>query len=276
MSFVINTNVNALNAQNYLANNQAGLSQAMQRLSSGMRINTASDDPAGLAIGVSMTNTSNSLKQGTRNANDGISLVQTAESAMNDISQLLGQMTTLATQASTGTYSSTQLTNLNTEFAKLLAEVNRVASVTTFNGVNLLDGSTSSLSIQVGSGNTSNDRLSISLSNMTTGSAGLNIATLAVDTTAHAQSALSTLNGITAVTTALAGLGASETNLQAAVTNNNGIATDLDAAKSRIVDADYAAESSNQAKYNVLTQSSIAMLAQANASPQMVLQLLKG
>ncbi len=276
MSFVINTNVNALNAQNYLSNNQAGLSQAMQRLSSGVRINTAADDPAGLAIGVSMTNTSNSLRQGTRNANDGISLVQTAESAMQDISQLLGQMTTLATQASTGTYSSTQLSNLNTQFGKLLAEVNRVANVTSFNGVSLLDGTTSSLSIQVGSGNTSNDRLSISLSNLTTGSAGLNIATLSLSSQANAQSALSTLSGITAVTTALASLGANETNLQAAVTNNNSTATNLDAAKSRIVDADFAAESSNQAKYNVLTQSSIAMLAQANASPQMVLQLLKG
>ena len=276
MSFVINTNVNALNAQNYLANNQAGLSQAMQRLSSGLRINTASDDPAGLAIGLSMTNTSNSLRQGTRNANDGISLVQTAESAMNDIGQLLGQMSTLATQASTGTYSSTQLSNLNTQFGKLLSEVNRVANVTSFNGINLLNGSTGSLSIQVGSGNTSDDRLSITLSNMTTGSAGLNIASLAVDTQAHAQAALSTLSAITAVTTGLADLGASETNLQAAVTNNNAIATDLDAAKSRIVDADYASESSNQAKYNVLTQSSIAMLAQANSSPQMVLQLLKG
>ena len=275
MPFVINTNVNALLAQNYLANNQAGLSQALQRLSSGMRINGASDDPAGLAIGTSMTNTSNSLRQGVRNANDGISLVQTAESAMSNISSLLGQMTTLSAQASTGTYSSSQLANIDTQFSKLLAEINRVASSAAFNGVNLLDGSTGSLSIQVGSGNTANDRLSVSLTNLTTGSAGLNISTLTVASTSSAQSALEKLNGLTAVTNGLAGLGASQVNLEAAVVNNNGTASSLDAAKSRIMDADYAAESSNQAKYNILTQASVAMLAQANSVPQMVMQLLK-
>ncbi len=276
MPFVINTNVNALLAQNYLANNQAGLSQALQRLSSGMRINGAADDPAGLAIGTSMTNTSNSLRQGVRNANDGISLVQTAESTMTNISSLLGQMTTLAAQASTGTYSSSQLSNIDTQFQKLLSEINRVASVASFNGVNLLDGSTSSISIQVGSGNTSNDRLSVTLTNLTTGSAGLNIASLAVDSSGNAQSALDSLNNLTAVTTGLADLGASQVNLQAAVNNNNGNAASLDAAKSRIMDADYAAESSNQAKFNILTQASIAMLAQANTVPQLVMKLLQG
>ncbi|MEO8400420.1 MAG: flagellin [Gammaproteobacteria bacterium] len=276
MSFVINTNVNSLLAQNYLTDNQAKLSQALQRLSSGSRINNAADDPAGLAISTSMLNTSNSLRQGARNGNDGISLVQTAQSAMNDISNLLGQMTTLATQASTGTYSSTQLNNLDTQFGKLLSEIGRVAATTSFNGVNLLDGSTGSVSIQVGSNNTSNDRLSITLNNLTTGSSGLSISSLVLTSQSGAQSALSTLNGITAVTTGLATLGASETNLTAAVAVDNSIATSLDAAKSRIFDADFAAESSNQAKYNILTQASIAMLAQANAVPNMVMQLLKG
>ncbi len=116
MPISVNTNVNALLAQQYLTDNQAGLAQAMQRLSSGLRINDASDDPAGLAISTSMTIASDSLRQGSRNGNDGISLVQTAESAINDISNLITQMTTLATQASSGTYSSTQLGNLNTEF----------------------------------------------------------------------------------------------------------------------------------------------------------------
>lgn len=276
MSFVINTNVNALLAQNYLANNQAGLSQAMQRLSSGLRINNAADDPAGLAIATSMTNTSNSLRQGIRNANDGISLVQTAQSTMSNISTLLGQMTTLAAQASTGTYSSSQLSNIDTQFQKLLSEINRVANVASFNGVNLLDGSTSSLSIQVGSGNTSNDRLSVSLVNLTTGSAGLNISSLAVGSSSSAQSALSTLNGLSTVTNGLASLGASQVNLQAAVDNNSGTAASLDSAKSRIQDADYATESSNQAKFNILTQASIAMLAQANSVPQLVMRLLQG
>lgn len=275
MSFVINTNVTSLLAQNYLANNQAGLSQAMQRLASGSRINDAADDPAGLAIGTSMANTSNSLRQASRNGNDAISMVQTAQTAINNISSLLGQMNTLATQASTGTYSSTQLGNLDTNFQALLSEINRVASITSFNGVNLLDGSTSSVSIQVGSGNTSNDRLSVSLSNLTTGSAGLNIGTLDLTSTTNAQSALQAISAITSVTTALADLGASQVNLSASIGNNNAIATSLETAKSRIMDADFAAESANQAKYNILTQSSIAMLAQANSTPQMVLKLLQ-
>lgn len=275
MSFVINTNVNALIAQNSLTTNQANLTQAMQRLASGLRINNASDDPAGLAIAVSMTNTSNSLQQGIRNANDGISLAQTAQSAMDDISTLLGQMTTLATQASTGTYSSSQLSDLNTEFGKLLSEVNRVANVTQFNGVNLLNGTKSSLSIQVGSGDTTNDRLTITLSNMTTGASGLNISTLSVSSQTGAQSALSTLNGITKVTTGLSSIGASQVSLQYAASNNATISADLQQAKSNIQDADFSAESSNEAKANILTQSSIAMLAQANSQPQMVLQLLK-
>lgn len=276
MSIVVNTNVNALLAQNYLTNNQAGLSQALQRLSSGLRINEAADDPAGLAIATSMRNTSNSLRQGARNGNDGVSLVQTAQSAMNDISNLLGQMQTLATQASSGTYSSSQLTNLNTEFSELLTEVNRVASSTSFNGVNLLDGSTSSLTVQIGSGNTSYDRLNITLSNLTTGSSGLNISSLSVSSSTNAQAALSSLASITAVTTALANLGSSEVGLVAAVNNNNGIAASLDAARSRIEDADFSAESSNLAKFNILSQTNIAMLAQANSTPQLVLRLLSG
>jgi flagellin len=276
MSFVINTNVNALLAQNYLSKNQASLAQAMQRLSSGQRLNSAADDPAGLAIGTDMLATSNSLRQGARNGNDGISLVQTAESAITNISNLVGQMQTLATQASTGTYSSSQLTNLDNQFQKLSSEINRVASVTTFNGITLLNGSTGSVSIQVGSGNTSNDRLSVSLSNLTSGSAGLNIASLTLTSQANSQSALQALGGITTVTTALANIGASQSNLQAAVDIDNAVATSLDAAKSRIMDTDFSVESSNQARANVLTQSSIAMLAQANSQPQMVMQLLKG
>lgn len=276
MSFVINTNVDALYAQNYLSNNKANLSKAIQRLSSGLRINDPSDDPAGLAISTALTSSASGLRQGAQNANDGISLIQTALSATNDISNLLSQMQTLATQASTGTFSSTQLSNINTQFQSLLTEVGRVAATASFNGVNVLDGSVGSLSIQVGNGNTSNDRLSVTLTNLTTGSAGLNIASLAVDTSAHAQSALSTLAGITSVTTSLSQLGANESNLSAAASNDTGVATSYESAKSRILDADYATESSNEAKYNILVQSSIAMLAQANAQPQAVLQLLKG
>ena len=275
MGISVNTNISALLAQQYLNVNQAGYAQAQQRLASGFRINSAADDPAGLAISTSMTNTSGALRQGVRNGNDGISLVQTAQSAISSISNVLTQMVQLAAQGSSGTYSSAQLGNLDTQFQALLTEINRVATVTNFNGVSLLANSTGSVSIQVGSNNTSNDRLSITLTDMTTGSAGLNISTLSLSSNANAQSALNTLQNLTAVNTALAALGASQVNLTAAVNYDGGVATSLDAAKSRIMDADFTVESTNLAKYNVLNQSNIAMLAQANSAPQQVLQLLR-
>ena len=275
MSFVINTNVNSLLAQNYLSNNTAGLSQAMQRLSSGMRINSAMDDPAGLAVGTKMGVTTSALYRGAANANDGLSLAQTADSAINNISNILSSMNTLASQAANGVYSATQLTDLNATFTALRDEINRVASSTQFNGINLLDGSAASVTIQVGSGNTVNDRLTVSLSDLTT--ATLGISADVITSVAAAQTALTNIStAISTVTSSLATLGANEKNLDAAINNNNGIAASLSSAKSRIMDTDYAAESSNQAKFNILTQSNIAMLAQANSTPQMVMQLLKG
>jgi flagellin len=164
---------------------------------------------------------------------------------------------------------------LNTTFQGLITEINRVAADTQFNGVTLLNGSTTSVVIQVGAGDTSNDRITVSLSNLTTGTAGLNIAVADVSTQSDAQAAISTLtNAINTVTTDLASLGASETNLNAAVNVDNVLVADLDAAKSRIMDADFAAESSALAKFNILNQSSISMLAQANSTPQAVLKLL--
>lgn len=276
MPIVVNTNVTSLLAQNDLTLNEAGLSQAMQRLASGLRINNASDDPAGLAISVSMTQTIDALAQGAQNGNTGVSLVQTAQGAMLDISNIVQQMSTIAAQASTGTYTSTQLGNLNTTFQALLSEVERVASTANFNGVNLLNGTTSSISIQVGQNNTSNDRLTVALSNLTTGTSGLSISTLDVSSNSDAQTAMGTLQtALNTVTTALAQAGASEVNLTAAVNNNNSTVANLSDARSRIDDADYAAESANMSKYNILTQASIAMLSQANAIPSMALQLLQ-
>jgi flagellin len=274
MAIVINTNVNALMAQNYLTANQAGLGQAMQRLASGIRINNAADDPAGLAIAASMSQNAAELFQGAQNGNTGISLLQTAEAAMNNIQNVITQMSQIASQAANGVNSSSQLGNLNTQFQKLLTEINRVANNTTFNGINLLSGATSSVTIQVGTGSGSYDTLSIALSNMTTGSAGLDIATLEVSDASGASAALTALNDLTSVTTGLATLGAGQTNLTAAVAVDNALAASLNSAKSRVQDTDYSAETSNLAKYQVLSQANIAMLAQANSVPQMVLKLL--
>ena len=241
MPISVNTNTNALLAQQSLIKNQAGLAQAMQRLASGLRINDAADDPAGLAIATSMGNTSAALTQAARNANDGISLLQTAEGAISDINNLISQMSTLAVQAASGTYASVQLSDINTEFSALLTEINRVANVTTFNGVNLLNSS-NTVTIQIGSGDTTNDRLKLTLSNMTTGTSGLNISGLTVSSNSTAQTALSTLNALTAVSTALASYGANEVNLTAVYSVDTSTANSLTTAQSRVQDADYAAE----------------------------------
>lgn len=271
MGITVNTNVGSLVAQGYLSSNQTKLSKTLQRLSSGLRVNDAKDDPAGLAIAENMQESIRALKQGSRNGNDGVSLLQTAQGAMSQTLNLLQRMREIASQAASGTYSSTDLGNLDTEFQNLLTEVDRVQSVSTFNGIALLDGG--SLDIQIGEANTTNDRISLTLT--TTDSTTLAINTADVTNSTNAQSALDSLDGaIQDITTGLADLGAAQSNLEAAINANDIRATNLDTARSRIMDADYAEESANLAKYMIMNQSNVAMLSQANAAPQLVLKLL--
>lgn len=276
MALTINTNTTSQFAQQTLSANQKNLAQTLTRLSSGLRVNSASDDPAGLAIAEQMKSTINGLIAGSRNGNDGISLVQTAQSTMQQVLNTMQRMKTLATQAASGTNGSQDLENLDTEYQKLLGEIERVTQITTFNGINLLDGSTTSINIQIGANNTSNDQITITLTQTSTGSAGLNIAGTDITDTTNASSAIGSLQtAIQSLTTALADIGANEANLESAINSNQAFATSLESAKSRIVDADFAEESSNLAKYNILSQSNVAMLAQANAAPQLVLSLLR-
>lgn len=275
MGLTINTNVSSLFAQQYLSSNSTKLSDTLTRLSSGLRINSASDDPAGLAIAQNMQETITALRQGSRNGNDGVSLIQTAQGSMNQILTNLQRMREIASQASTGSYQSADLSNLDGEFQKLKNEIDRVTTVSTFNGIQVLNGG--SISIQVGANNTSNDRLSISMTTTDTGSTGLNISADDVTTNANAQSALDTLHtAIQTITTGLATMGAAQSNMNAAIRSNDSYATNLTNAQSRIMDADFASESSNLAKFNILNQSNVAMLAQANSVPSLVLQLLRG
>lgn len=271
MGITVNTNVGSLVAQSYLADNQSKLSKTLSRLSSGLRVTEAKDDPAGLAIAQSMASSVRVLKQGSRNGNDGVSLLQTAQGAMSQTLDILQRMREIASQASSGTYGSGDLANLDTEFQALKNEIDRVQSTSTFNGIDLLNGG--SVSIQIGENNTSNDRISLSLT--TTDTTTLTINTDDVTSQSNAQGALDTLKAaIDTVTTGLATLGAAQSNLEAAVSSNDTRATNLDTARSRIMDADYAAESANLAKYMIMNQSNVAMLSQANSSPQLVLKLL--
>lgn len=274
MALVINTNVSSLFTQQYLGINQQNLSNTLQRLSSGKRINNPSDDPAGLAIASSMMATVNGLNQGSSNGQNGVNAATTAAGQMQTVLNDLQLMNSLAVEAANGVNGSQNLADLNTQYQALLNEIGRVSAQANFNGISLLGGG--SISIQIGAGNTSNDQLSITLTNTSTGSAGLNIAGSDLTSQTDALSAIGSLNtAISSVTTGLASLGADISNIQAAIQSNNTYSTNLTAAQSSIMDADYAAESANMAKYTILTQSDVAMLSQANSTPTLVLQLLR-
>ncbi len=272
MSITINTNVSSLQAQKSLGRTQDELASTINRLSTGRRINTAKDDAAGMAIAEGMSAQIRGLKQGARNGNDAISMIQTAEGGMNQTLGLLQRMRELATQASSGTYATADLANLDNEYQSLLTEIDRVASTVNFNGTGLMS-SAQTVSVQVGSNNTANDRLGISLIDATSATLGI---TSDVTTNANAQAAMTLLTtAITTITTGLAGLGASQSKLEAAVAGNVDRATNLDSARSRIVDTDFAEESAKLAQLQILQQSGAAMLSQANSSGQVVLKLLQ-
>jgi flagellin len=276
MALTINTNINALNAQTNLSRTQAGLSQAINRLSSGLRVNTAKDDAAGLAIAKSIEMDVRALRQGERNANDGVSLLQTAQSGLLEVSSLLTRMRELAVQSANGTLGTSERANLNAEYGQLLSEVDRIANSTTFNGVQLINGSgPATNSIQVGPDAGGNNVISFDLSAIDANASSLTINGTAVATVTNANSAISALDtAIGNLTTDLATLGANESRLTSAISNNRSRADNLEAAKSRIVDADFAAETSNLSKFNILQQAGVSVLAQANAIPQSVLSLL--
>tara|TARA_R110000868_G_scaffold93170_4_gene257992 strand:- start:395 stop:1213 length:819 start_codon:yes stop_codon:yes gene_type:complete len=271
MALTVNTNISSLLSQQSLSGNQSKLSQTLTRLSSGLRVNDAKDDAAGLAIAEGMKKTVLGLKQGSRNGNDGVSLIQTASGAMSQTLNILQRMREIASQGSTGTYSASDLANLDTEYQSLMVEVDRIQATTSFNGVNLLTAG--SVSIQVGENNSANDRIAINL--IATDTTTLTINGGDVTSNGNAQTALDALDvAIGLITTGMADLGGSQSNLEKAVASNDVRSTNMQAARSRIMDADFAEESSNLATFQILNQSNVAMLSQANSSSQLVLKLL--
>ncbi len=273
---VINTNIGALKAAN--ASNAAGkaLGTAMERLSTGKRINSAKDDAAGLAIATSMTSQVRGMNQGIRNANDGISMAQTAEGALNEVTNMLQRQRELTVQASNDTYSADDLANLKSEMDALNTQIDNVLTNTEFNGQKLFDASAGTagvVSVQAGANEA--DAIDIDLSTNLTTDADL-AAAAAVDVTALAAGDIALFDtAIKTVSTVRAGLGASQTQLESAVANLGNNITNLSDARSRIEDTDYSAESTALAKAQILSQASGAMLAQANQSQQNVLSLLR-
>jgi flagellin len=271
MAAIINTNLASLNAQRNLSTSQSALSTSLQRLSSGLRINSAKDDAAGLAISQQMTTQINGLNQAARNANDGISLAQTAEGALSTMGDMLQRMRELTVQAANGTNSTDSWAALDAEFQALGTEVDRIASSTTFNGTAIL-AAAKTFDFQVGAN--SGDTESVSLTDMS--STGSDAAKTALSSTANATTAMGLVDtAIASVSTARASLGASQNTLAFTISNLQTSAEAQTAAKSRIVDTDFAQETASLTRGQILQQAGTAMLAQANSLPQTVLSLLK-
>jgi flagellin len=283
----INTNLNSINAQRNLSTSQSSLAVSMQRLSSGMRVNSAKDDAAGLAIAERMTTQVRGMNVAIRNANDGISMSQTAEGAMGKVADSLQRMRELSVQAANATNSASDKDSLDKEFGELAKEIQRVVGGTAFNGKNVLGADAGSFQFQVGANTTTNDTIDIITTDLTAdptvtvvaGTDNTGAGRAVIDNTADATTiqgvidnidvALNTVNSQRAV------MGASQSRFDGVISNLQISVENQSAAKSRIMDTDFAAETANLSRANILQQAGNAMVAQANQLPQQVLTLLR-
>ena len=284
MPQVINTNMMSLNSQRALNISQNSMQTSLERLSSGLRINRAKDDAAGLAISERLSAQIRGLEQANRNGIDGISLMQTAEGALEEVGNMLQRMRELAVQSANGTVSAADKNSLNDEYVELRNEINRVFDSAEFNGVTLL-GKTDSINLQIGykAGTSGSYKITVSTFNMASRTlAGGGISFIAATTTSRVISAtskatwmLSKLDAaIDQITQKRADFGAKQNRIEATLRNNANVIENQSAARSRIRDADFAAETANLTRTQILQQAGTAMLAQANQLPQNVLQLL--
>jgi flagellin len=275
MPQVINTNVASLNTQRNLNMSQGLMASAMQRLSSGLRINSAKDDAAGLAISERMNAQIRGMNVAMRNAADGISLAQTAEGAVGKVGEALQRMRELAVQAANGTIADGDRANLDKEFVQLRDEISRLVSSTKFNDTSLLSASTT-FSFQIGAGTAATDTITVSGADLAGVVGAISSASISASSST-ASTMIGTLDTqIAAVTTNRATWGAVQNRFESVIANLQVSSENLAAARGRIVDADYAAETANLTRAQILQQAGVAMLAQANASPQSVLSLLRG
>ncbi|HHQ4642777.1 TPA: flagellin [Aeromonas veronii] len=286
MSMYVNTNVSSINSQRNLYNTNKALDTAYQRLSSGLRINTAKDDAAGLQISNRLTSQINGLNQGNRNANDGISLAQTAEGAMEEITGMFQRMRVLAEQSANGSNTNADRSAIQQEVRQLATEINRIAKDTTFGGTKLLDGNYKGI-FQVGA----DAKQTISFTLVQAGGFSISglgaaasvttifgtAATLSVSTQDNAQSVLGAVDKMIArVDSKRAELGATQNRMESTIRNQANIAENVSAARSRIRDADFAQETATLTQYNILQQAASTVLGQANQRPNGALQLLRG
>jgi flagellin len=276
MGLSINSNLASLNAQRQLTRVSSQLGKSFERLSSGLRVARASDDAAGLAISERLKASVRSINQASRNANDGISLVQTAEGGLDEINNLLNRGRELAVQASNGTLKGSDKNTLDDELQQIVDEIDRIAQKTDFNGIKLLDGTASSVTLQIGEGTTSGvDTFAVTLDGVR--ATHLTINSLDIGSTGNAATAITNIDAaIDAVTNLRGSFGAAQNRLSSTINYLGNASENLQAAQSRIADVDVGAETAELTRKSILQQAAVSVLAQANAQPQIALRLLQG
>lgn len=276
MALMINTNQSSLSVQKTLAASNSMMQSSVGKLSSGMRINSAADDAAGLAVSEGLRAQTRGFKQASSNATQGVAMLQTADSAMQTMSDTLIRMRELAVQSASDGLTDTERAYVNTEFSALSTELTRISDVTEYNGQKLLDGTAGTggtLTFQVGTRNSANDRVTIAMGDMDSTALGVNAS--AVDTLANAQTAIDDIDSaLDTLNTARATTGATMNQLSKSIDNLSSTVENLGVAEGNIRDADIASESANFSRNQVLQQAGVSMLAQANASPQFALRLI--
>lgn len=275
MGLRVNTNISSIAARRNLANASTRLQENYQRLASGLRIVSGKDDPAGLGISERMRARLQSLTQATRNGQDGVSLVETAEGALNEANADLVRMRELAIAAANGTLNTGDRLTLNSEFSARISEIDRLGQAVEFNGVSLLNNATTQISIQIGS--EQGDTIELALADTTASGLGLTGSGFDVSTVTNATTALTVIDtAIDSITRVRGSLGSAQNRLQSAIRSLRNAAQNLAAAESRIRDVDIAVESADLTRNSILQQTSVSVLAQANLQPQIALSLLGG
>ena len=276
MAMVINTNMGALNANRILDATGREQSVAMERLTSGLRINKAADDAAGLAVTTGMTTQIKGTDQAVRNANDGISLIQTVDGATEEIVNMMQRMRELSVQSLNGTYNSENRAQMNEEFTQLQKEIDRVAKTTKFNEVSVMNGSATAVSLHVGWETGANNKITVTLTNFSAAAINAGSGAVSIGTVSAASAAIAAIDqDLSNINTRRATWGALQNRLESTVSNLNNVNENISASRSRIQDADFARESASLARTQVLQQAGMSMLSQANQNSQNVLSLLR-
>jgi flagellin len=274
MSLFVQSNIASMQAQNAFATNELALNKTYQQLSTGYKINNAGDDAAGLGIATRMQAQVDSYTEASSNANNALSMTQTADGGAEQVSNILDRLRQLAVEGANGTMSTSDSSNLDTEFQAQLSEITQIVNTTTFNGVNLLAGTAATINFQVGINNTTSDQVGVSFGGMSVSTLGLT--GVGVSSTTSASAAISTIDAaIQNLSTQRAGFGAAEDQFQDIVSNLSSISTNTTAALSQIQDVDVAAATAQLAQEQVLTQAGTSVLSQANQTPQLAESLLQ-